>query len=92
MCLSDTDKVIILMCIRIQHEWRDLYRDGIQHEGIYVVLNRTVAMVFWRIQGLNLSVCTVSHKSNCNMTVTYLVPVKNPVFDKRENIIKLEGK
>jgi hypothetical protein len=48
-------------------------------------------MVFWRIQGLNLSVFTVSHKSNCNMTVTYLVPVKNAVFEKREDIIKLEG-
>lgn len=59
MCLSDTDKVLILMCVTIQHEWRDFYRDGVQHESIYVVVNVLswmVVIVLWRIRGLDLPV------------------------------------
>ena len=67
MCISSTDKVLILVCISVQHEWCDLYRDRVQHERVYIVLSvvsgRVVVMVLWRIQGLDLSAFTVNQNA-----------------------------
>lgn len=42
MCISGPDKVLVLVRVSVQHEWRDFHRDSVQHERVYIILDALI--------------------------------------------------